>query len=182
MNAWWTTEDAPVYVQTLTAASSAAVILDSHYKVTAKRVLVSWYKLYKCITTKNFCFAVPPLDTKTPFELLRIYSYQASALMLALTLALMLGSNTFISIATFTQSIRVSINTNIKTQMGFRLTQNVNAEVRCKKNFKVSMWYHIQHFFLNKNRPSSLLSNCFSRKLKLIQINLAFCLSFWEFR
>ena len=53
-------EDAPVSVQTLTAASSAAVILDSHYKVTAKRVLVN-------------CANKSPLDLNTPFEPLRVY-------------------------------------------------------------------------------------------------------------
>ena len=41
-------EAAQVSVQTMTAASSAAVILDSHYKVTAKRVLV-------CEENLSFC-------------------------------------------------------------------------------------------------------------------------------
>ena len=49
---------------------------------------------------------------------LTMYSHQASALSLTLTLPLMFDRNTLMPIAPFTPSISISVNTNIENQMG----------------------------------------------------------------
>ena len=48
----------------------------------------------------------------------RVYSHQAPALTLKLTLALMPDRSTLMSIAPFTPSFNISVNTNIENQMG----------------------------------------------------------------
>ena len=49
---------------------------------------------------------------------LKVYSHRESALTITVILSLILDRNTLISIAPFTPGISISVNTNVKNQMG----------------------------------------------------------------